>query len=164
MSHQAIAEKRRLRRLSRRFGQLHEEVTRGEVSIEFAAKGLLLSCYHLLPLLPYQVLRSSKDGRCGCSFWATLVRSRKLPGLATNWLPPTAMQHWRTCASGLLLGTLEPSFKGRKCIKCPLDARWNVAFHEWCAEARRRGRCVVKRWAVKTLEVYGQGDRVLFPS
>ena len=30
MSAQAIAEKRRLRQLSRRFGQLHEEVTRWE--------------------------------------------------------------------------------------------------------------------------------------
>ncbi|CAE7394040.1 unnamed protein product, partial [Symbiodinium sp. KB8] len=63
----AIAEKRRLRQLSRRFGQLHEEV-----------------------------LRSSKDGR----------PSEEL-------------------ASAYRDAALENMRK-----------RWNVAFHEWCAEAR----------------------------
>ena len=65
-------------------------------------------------------------------------------GLARNWPRPTAMQHWRTCASGLLLGTRPYSKKdkGTRNKKPAGGRRWNVAFHEWCAEARQRGGCV----------------------
>ncbi|CAE7240992.1 BMT2 [Symbiodinium sp. CCMP2592] len=115
MSLQAIAEKRRLRRLSRRFGQLHEEVTRGEVSIAFAARGLLLSCYRTRSC----GLRRTVGADSVFGATLSLGPGRNLP---LPWRPSEDL------ASAYRDAALE------NMRKRPW-ARWNVAFHEWCAEA-----------------------------